>query len=92
VIKKSAFLSENHVVFGLLQEKIDVVYNVQLGFDSSCRDNVSMSALLRGDPLLCDIYMERLELESLPKDDAQINDWLMNLFKRKASDLPPIFF
>ncbi|CAG0914501.1 unnamed protein product, partial [Notodromas monacha] len=64
-------------------DKIKVIYNVQLGFDSSCRDKISLSTLLKGEPLLCDLFMERLEVKDIPTSDEGINQWMIDLFKRK---------
>jgi len=63
------------------RHNLPAVYNVQLAFKGD--NKPSLRALFNGQRLEAHVYMERIPIDQIPKDDKGCEKWMYDIFEKK---------
>ncbi|XP_017883045.1 1-acyl-sn-glycerol-3-phosphate acyltransferase gamma-like [Ceratina calcarata] len=66
-----------------MRGKIPAIYDVQVHFKSNEPNKPSITNLLLGKPVNAHLYMRRIPLEEVPREEEAAAKWLHELFQRK---------
>lgn len=65
--------------------KVPAVYDIELAFRETDPVRPTMMNLLHGRKVTAHIYMNRIPLEELPQKEDDLDEFLREMFQRKAS-------
>jgi lysophosphatidic acid acyltransferase / lysophosphatidylinositol acyltransferase len=67
----------------VLKKKCSSIVDMQLAFDEKAEHKPTFMNLLRGKPLTAHMYLRRIPMSEVPKDEVEGGKWLQELFVRK---------
>jgi len=72
----------NHIIQNLDRDKIKYILDTTVCINGDEKD-ATLSNILRGNSVDFDVYVRRVPIASLPKDDEGLSKWLIDLYVQK---------
>lgn len=66
-----------------LKEKCPCILDIQLAFKKTDKIEPTMGNLLQGHSLTAHMYVNRIDMKTLPNDETEAAEWLQEFFRRK---------
>ncbi|XP_022651159.1 1-acyl-sn-glycerol-3-phosphate acyltransferase gamma-like isoform X2 [Varroa destructor] len=63
--------------------KLDYLYDVEIAMPKNQNNPASISTILRGKPIIADMYVRRFAFKDLPTDDEKLKAFLYRLYQEK---------